>query len=114
MYLGRLAETGPTAELFSTPAHPNTQALLSASPTVSRDRVERGPARIMVLGDPPSPTDPPSGCRFRTRCRFATAECSDVEPPLEGIGTSGPDHRAACIHLDQPLAESDLVAEHAR
>jgi oligopeptide transport system ATP-binding protein len=105
MYLGRLAEVGPTPELFSTPTHPYTQALLSASPAVDRDRQAPRPSRIMLLGDPPSPTDPPSGCRFRTRCRLATTECAEIQPPLEPIVTDGPDHRAACIHKADALRD---------
>nr|WP_256839900.1 oligopeptide/dipeptide ABC transporter ATP-binding protein [Ornithinimicrobium sp. HY1745] len=98
MYLGRLAETGPTQELFASPAHPYTQALLSASPTVRRDRSQARGERILLLGDPPSPTNPPSGCRFRTRCRLATEECGVAQPPLEQISEQV-DHRAACIKV---------------
>lgn len=105
MYLGRLAETGPTDELFTTPAHPYTQALLSASPTVRTHRTHR-PPRITLLGDPPSPTDPPSGCRFRTRCRLATDECAEAQPPLEPITPSTAEHHAACIHQDQALRQA--------
>ncbi|MEJ1160623.1 ABC transporter ATP-binding protein [Prosthecomicrobium sp. N25] len=94
LYLGRVMEEGPTAEVFGNPRHPYTRALLSAAPSLDPARRRR---RDILMGEPPSPADPPSGCVFRTRCRFATADCAAVVPPLE---TVGPDHRAACIRLD--------------
>ncbi|MGB3828268.1 MAG: oligopeptide/dipeptide ABC transporter ATP-binding protein [Ornithinimicrobium sp.] len=117
MYLGRLAETGPTPQLFDSPAHPYTQALLSASPTVrGHDGSTPRHARIMLLGDPPSPTDPPSGCRFRTRCRLATGECGTEQPPMMEVHTpsgfsqhDAQRHEAACIHMNAAHAESRLV-----
>ena len=112
MYLGRLAEIGPTHELFTTPTHPYTQALLSASPAVDRDRRGARPSRIMLLGDPPSPTDPPSGCRFRTRCRLATDDCAGIRPPLDPIVAGRPDHRAACIHKDEALRDAAGLVSH--
>ena len=98
MYLGRLAETGPTASLFESPSHPYTQALLSASPHVDRQRRRRLGQRIILAGDPPSPTSPPAGCRFHTRCPLATEVCSDEQPPLAAVE---PEHRVACHHADQ-------------
>jgi oligopeptide transport system ATP-binding protein len=92
MYLGRIAEIGPAAGVYGTPAHPYTTALLSAAP-VPRPQL-RGRTRIMLAGDPPSPVAPPPGCRFHTRCWKATEVCSQVEPVLEGAG----EHRAACHH----------------
>jgi oligopeptide/dipeptide ABC transporter ATP-binding protein len=92
MYLGRIVESAPTATLFSDPRHPYTQGLLEAVP-----RLEPGRARatIAVVGDPPSPVDLPTGCRFHPRCPIAQAPlCHDVDPEL----TRGvvPDHTAAC------------------
>lgn len=82
MYLGRIAEIGPTATIYAAPAHPYTQALLSASPSVDRSRRGRLASRIVLDGDPPSPTDPPSGCRFHTRCRMVDDGCRVEVPPL--------------------------------
>jgi oligopeptide/dipeptide ABC transporter ATP-binding protein len=98
MYLGRLAETATTANLFETPSHPYTQALLSASPHVDRQRRRRMGGRIVLAGDPPSPTSPPSGCRFHTRCALATELCAQTQPELLEVQA---DHAAACHHVDE-------------
>ncbi|WP_237565596.1 ABC transporter ATP-binding protein [Ornithinimicrobium cavernae] len=96
MYLGRIVEEGPTAEVFTHPRHPYTQALLSSVPvTDPRERSTR--ERIRLSGDVPSPTDPPSGCAFRSRCWLATDECATTVPSLEHVSA---DHRAACVRLD--------------
>jgi oligopeptide/dipeptide ABC transporter ATP-binding protein len=89
MYLGRIMEEGTVSEIFATPRHPYTQALLSAAPSL---HPERRRTRIILQGEPPSPANPPSGCVFRTRCPIAIAECASVVPPLAGTG-----HRVACI-----------------
>jgi oligopeptide/dipeptide ABC transporter ATP-binding protein len=90
MYLGRVMETGPVAQVFDAPRHPYTVALLSAVPRL--DAAQRR-TRILLPGDPPSPADPPSGCVFRTRCPIAIADCAAVVPAL----TDG----VACIRIGQ-------------
>jgi oligopeptide/dipeptide ABC transporter ATP-binding protein len=95
MYLGKLVEIGPVDDLFVRPHHPYTRMLLSAAPSIRRGIVQ---APIAVIGEPPSPTAPPSGCRFRTRCPYAFQRCIDEEPPLRSVESS---QLSAC-HLDAP------------
>ena len=90
MYMGRLVEVGPKRGLFAAPRHPYTEALMAAVPTMEVDH--RHPAAPPV-GEIPSPLDPPSGCRFRTRCPLATEICSRAEPPLF---EAAPGHHIAC------------------
>jgi oligopeptide/dipeptide ABC transporter ATP-binding protein len=92
MYLGRIVEVAPTEQLFSDPQHPYTQALLAAIPTLEPGSWDEEPA---ITGDPPSPLNIPSGCRFRTRCPLAEQICHDQDPALRaGGGSAG--HQAAC------------------
>jgi oligopeptide transport system ATP-binding protein len=80
MYLGKLVEVSPTAELFKNPCHPYTQALLSEIPTLTDAEEKLKPSRTKLEGEIPSPTDAPSGCVFRTRCRFVTDMCKTELP----------------------------------
>ncbi|GII05804.1 ABC transporter ATP-binding protein [Planobispora takensis] len=93
MYLGKMIELGRDAEIYGQPAHPYTQALLSAAPVPDPDGRERR-GRIVLQGDPPSPADPPSGCRFRTRCWKAQDICAQQEPLLQL--RPGTWHESAC------------------
>lgn len=92
MYLGRIVETGPTTQLFTVPKHPYTEALLSAVP-VANPRVQRTRERIRLQGDVPSPANPPTGCHFHPRCRYAQPICTQQDPPLTEVA---PDVYAAC------------------
>src|SRR4051794_1754915 len=95
MYLGRIVETADTNELFTNPRHPYTRGLLMAVPRLVPGRVSEA---VGVVGDPPSPVDPPTGCRVHPRCPLAQEICSVDDPPL-AAGPSRPTHRAA-----RPLA----------
>jgi oligopeptide/dipeptide ABC transporter ATP-binding protein len=98
MYLGKIVETADRRSLSEQPRHPYSEALLSAVPVPDPEK-ERSRTRILLTGDVPSPLDPPSGCRFHTRCRYAFERCPvDVPPLLDATDT----HRVAC-HLDGGL-----------
>jgi oligopeptide/dipeptide ABC transporter ATP-binding protein len=98
MYLGRLVETAPTRELFAAPRHPYTKALLSAIPSLDPD--DQGNV-VKLEGEIPSPTNPPPGCKFQTRCRYAIDICRKEEPKLDHLGL---EHDVAC-HRWQELAD---------
>lgn len=101
MYLGRLAETGRTANVFSHPAHPYTEALLSAVP-LPDPKAQRMRQRIILQGDLPSPANPPSGCRFSTRCPIVEPICREISPSQQPVR---PMQQAAC-HLRTPAMQT--------
>ena len=108
MYLGKIVEIADRRTLFSSPRHPYTRCLLSAvpvpDPTAKRDR-------IILTGDVPSPINPPSGCRFHTRCPYVFDRCRIEEPLLRNMPAGGPAQKAAC-HLDE-LPEHHAVSQAA-
>ncbi|WP_066945619.1 ABC transporter ATP-binding protein [Streptomyces lushanensis] len=95
MYLGKIVELADRASLYASPKHPYTKALLSAVPVPDPSRRGAKSDRILLKGDVPSPINPPSGCRFHTRCWKATEICRTTEPPLIQLA---PGHQAACHH----------------
>ena len=98
MYLGEVVETGTADALARSPKHPYTQALFASAPSLDPDRrMERPP----LAGDPPNPIDPPSGCRFRTRCAFAMPRCAEAPPALRRVGAT---HEVACYLYEAEAA----------
>jgi oligopeptide/dipeptide ABC transporter ATP-binding protein len=97
MYLGKLVETGPAQQVFDQPLHPYTQALFGAIPMPEVDTKRE----LKVLeGNVPSPVNPPSGCRFHTRCPLAQAQCREQEPLLREVQTG----RLVACHLVEPIS----------
>ena len=94
MYLGKMMEVAPAGQLYKRPRHPYTGSLLSAIP-IPDPAVELGRERVLLKGDVASPVNPPSGCRFRTRCPRAKEHCAEAIPPLESFGS---EHEAACFY----------------
>jgi oligopeptide/dipeptide ABC transporter ATP-binding protein len=101
MYLGKLMEVSPAEELYSKPIHPYTSALLDAIP-IPDPRQNRARERPIMGGEPPSAVNPPSGCRFHTRCPRATQVCTEVEPRLTEYAN---EHLAACHHPQNVTGE---------
>ena len=94
MYLGRVVEQGPSAEIFKSPKHPYTQALLSATPTPDPSKRQQ---RTILKGELPSPLNPPSGCTFHPRCPLAFEKCQTINPKLEGHGST----KVACHAVNE-------------
>jgi len=105
MYLGRIVETGPVGQIWANPRHPYTRALIS---TTLSGR-EEGLSPLTLEGELPSPLNPPSGCRFRTRCPFASDPCESIDPPEKTLGEA---RRVACLRQEEWPAE--LAAMEAR
>jgi peptide/nickel transport system ATP-binding protein len=107
MYLGKVAEIGPSETIFDAPLHPYSTALTRSMPTMDPDRrTEAAP----ISGDPPNPIDPPPGCRFHTRCSFAEGICSASEPPLAAMSGL---HQVACLR-SVPGSGHSLAPDRAR
>src|SRR3954470_22897250 len=105
MYLGEVVESGPVEALWADARHPYTRALLAAMPSLDPDRrTQEAP----ITGDPPNPIDPPSGCRFHTRCPYAEVVCSEKSPALFATGNAR--HTAAC-HMVDPTSGHSLAGE---
>ena len=108
MYLGKLVELGTGDDIYKRPAHPYTEALIDTIP-LPDPAAERAKTDVGIRGELPSPIDPPSGCRFRTRCPRAREICSELEPPLRRFG---PIHQAAChFPLQEPVGDADGKSE---
>jgi oligopeptide/dipeptide ABC transporter ATP-binding protein len=112
MYLGRVAESGSREVVYATPRHPYTAALLSAAPAADPDAAASR-QRIILVGDIPSPIDPPSGCRFHPRCPKAQELCSEQDPPLEVKAGDAATHLTAC-HFPVEAGENLAAAAGRR
>jgi oligopeptide transport system ATP-binding protein len=95
MYLGKLVELATKKEIYTRPSHPYTEALLSAVPVPNPERLKE---RTLLQGDVPTPIDPPSGCRFRTRCKYVESLCAQKEPELKDIGCG---HYVSCLRYSK-------------
>ena len=110
MYMGRVVETGDSEAVFRRPCHPYTLALLSASP-VPNAAAERERRRIILVGDPPDPVDPPAGCCFHTRCPWARERCSEETPELRLVDG---DHTVACHFFEDHVGEIEELLPWTR
>ncbi|WP_411120554.1 ABC transporter ATP-binding protein [Streptomyces sp. x-19] len=115
MYLGKIVEVGTRDEIYNRPRHPYTHALLSAVPEPKlAEEGDEERQRIRLAGDVPSPVNPPSGCRFRTRCWKAQEKCATDEPPLLQISGNGDGHLTACHFPEDPTTRGeDIVLDPA-
>ncbi|RCH66346.1 dipeptide ABC transporter ATP-binding protein [Streptomyces sp. SDr-06] len=116
MYLGRIVEVGDRESIYRRPRHPYTHALLSAVPEAVVEEEGEGRERIRLAGDVPSPVNPPSGCRFRTRCWKARDKCADETPPLVRIEGNREGHLTACHFPEEPTVtarDEDVVLDPA-
>ncbi len=114
MYLGKIVEVGDRTAIYERPRHPYTHALLSSVPEATPQGEAR--ERIRLAGDVPSPINPPSGCRFRTRCWKAQDKCASEEPPLVRLTGNGENHLTACHFPEEPSIgprEQDIVLDPA-
>lgn len=112
MYLGKIVETSTSGDIYRTPRHPYTQALISAIPVPDPTRSSD---RIILEGDVPSPISPPSGCRFHTRCRYAQSRCASESPPLEAVSEDSSSGSVACFYwnnLEQAVPTNQELASH--
>ena len=100
MYLGQIVELGERDDVFDTPLHPYTHALLSAIPVPDPEEEETR-QRIILEGDVPNPANPPQACRFHTRCQYATDICRQQDPVFRNLGPGNTEHMVACHHADQ-------------
>jgi peptide/nickel transport system ATP-binding protein len=106
MYLGKIVEVGPVERLYSNPQHPYTRGLLASRLSIDpRRRMLQAP----LIGDPPNPINPPSGCHFRTRCSFAEPVCERQTPPLRAVAA---DHLAACLMMQPGSGHSRAPNVH--
>ncbi|MFD0165869.1 ABC transporter ATP-binding protein [Streptomyces decoyicus] len=117
MYLGKIVEVGTRDEIYNRPRHPYTHALLSAVPEAKLvESEEEDRERIRLAGDVPSPVNPPSGCRFRTRCWKAQDKCATEEPPLVQITGNKTGHLTACHFPEEPTTaarDEDIILDPA-
>jgi peptide/nickel transport system ATP-binding protein len=107
MYLGKVVESGPVDEIYRNARHPYTRALLKSKPSFDPARRTH---EMPLTGDPPSPLNPPSGCRFRTRCSFAQPVCASSEPKLAATPDSPPRHEVACHMFDTGSGHTNVVS----
>jgi oligopeptide/dipeptide ABC transporter ATP-binding protein len=109
MYLGKIVETAPADAVFDATRHPYTRSLLSALPPADPDAADNR-ERIVLVGDLPSPVNPPSGCRFHPRCPKAQEDCAAIDPPLVPVLDDPPEHLTAClhpVHVGEVLSDTD-------